>query len=168
MKVKELVEMYKKNQMLDLKKTLEVQEYISIALKKEIADVVLDATLIEVDGGLHVDSLQKYILFTIVSISAHTNLEFADDEDGTSAVEEFDILCETKLLNKIVDAFKDDYNECNIVLDMLYSDRIKNYQTLSKKINNLLNVVYPMLNDSFENIENKEDILKLIEAAIAK
>ena len=76
MKIYELIEMCKKDKMLNLKKTLEVTEYIGIEYKKKIAELVLDECLIEVDGNLQVHSLDRYILFTIAVIGAHTNLEF--------------------------------------------------------------------------------------------
>lgn len=162
MKIYELVEMYKKDKMLNFKKALEVTEYIGIAYKKKIAELVLNECITEVDGNLQMNSLDRYILFIIAVIGAHTNLEFNnEDDDMYSAIDDFDTLNENHLLEKIVDTFREDYDACQIVLDMMTSDRIKNHITLEKKINSFITGFGEQLVKELQNLENKDDIIEL-------
>ena len=162
MKIYELVEMYKKDKMLNFKKALEVTEYIGIAYKKKIAELVLNECITEVDGNLQMNSLDRYILFIIAVIGAHTNLEFNnEDDDMYSAIDDFDTLNENHLLEKIVDTFREDYDACQIVLDMMTSDRIKNHSTLEKKINSFITGFGEQLVKELQNLENKDDIIEL-------
>lgn len=167
MKINELLEMYKKNQMINLKNVLEVEEYISTPLKRHMCDLVLDSCIEDVDGVLHIDSLDRYILFTIAVISMHTNLEFSIDSDGTTSIDEYDELNKIGLIDKIINTFKTDYEACKVMLDMLTNDRMKNQETLEKKIIRFLNSIQQDL-DSLNNLENKEDILNLLENLTAK
>ena len=48
------------------------------------------------------------------------------------------------------------------MLDMLTSDRLKNQETLEKKIIKFINMASNEI-DSLNNLENKEDIFKLLE-----
>lgn len=167
MKINELLEMYKKNQMINLKNVLEVEEYISTPLKRKMCDLVLDFCIEDVNGVLHIDSFDRYILFTIAVISMHTNLEFSIDADGVTSIDEYDELNKIGLIDKIINTFKTDYEACKVMLDMLTNDRMKNQETLEKKIIQFLNGVAQDI-DSLNNLENKEDILNLLESLTAK
>lgn len=167
MKINELLEMYKKNQMINLKNVLEVEEYISTPLKRKMCDLVLDSCIEDVNGVLHIDSFDRYILFTIAVISMHTNLEFSLDADGVTSIDEYDELNKIGLIDKIINTFKTDYEACKVMLDMLTNDRMKNQETLEKKIIQFLNGIAQDI-DSLNNLENKEDILNLLESLTAK
>jgi len=167
MKINELLEMYKKNQMINLKNVLEVEEYISTPLKRKMCDLVLDSCIEDVNGVLHIDSFDRYILFTIAVISMHTNLEFSTDADGVTSIDEYDELNKIGLIDKIINTFKTDYEACKVMLDMLTNDRMKNQETLEKKIIQFLNGIAQDI-DSLNNLENKEDILNLLESLTAK
>lgn len=167
MKINELLEMYKKNQMINLKNVLEVEEYISTPLKRKMCDLVLDSCIEDVNGVLHIDSFNRYILFTIAVISMHTNLEFSIDADGVTSIDEYDELNKIGLIDKIISTFKTDYEACKVMLDMLTNDRMKNQETLEKKIIQFLNGIAQDI-DSLNNLENKEDILNLLESLTAK
>lgn len=167
MKINELLEMYKKNQMINLKNVLEVEEYIGTPLKRKMCDLVLDSCIEDVNGVLHIDSFDRYILFTIAVISMHTNLEFSIDADGVTSIDEYDELNKIGLIDKIINTFKTDYEACKVMLDMLTNDRMKNQETLEKKIIQFLNGVAQDI-DSLNNLENKEDILNLLESLTAK
>ena len=167
MKINELLEMYKKNQMINLKNVLEIEEYISTPLKRKMCDLVLDSCIEDVNGVLHIDSFDRYILFTIAVISMHTNLEFSTDADGVTSIDEYDELNKIGLIDKIINTFKTDYEACKVMLDMLTNDRMKNQETLEKKIIQFLNGIAQDI-DSLNNLENKEDILNLLESLTAK
>lgn len=169
MKVNELVELYQKNRMVDLKKVLEVKEYIGVALKQKIAELVLDECITEENGNLHIDSLNRYILFTMAVISVHTNLEFDIENEEYNMLDDFDTLSENHLLEKIIETFKEDYDACQIVLDMLTSDKIKNHDTLEKKIMRLLNNIpeqSEQLQNVIGNLDNQEEILGLLNSIV--
>lgn len=153
MKVKEFVEMYNNNSRINIEKELEVMKYISIASKREMARLILDNCAYVVDGEIHVDSVERYILFTITAISLHTNLEFAHEDDGEySAIDDYDLLCESGLLVKIIDTFKDDYLACQEILNMMTSDMLQNNMTIEKKIAQFLDTIESILAVSADNI----------------
>ena len=71
----------------------------------------------------------------------HTNLEFIylDDDNGENnvtwdAIADYDLLCESGLLLKIIDTFKTDYAACQEVLNMLAVDKMQDNMTIEKKI----------------------------------
>lgn len=164
MKARELVGMYKKNKSIDLKSVLNVKKYIGVAYKQKIAELVLDASLEEVDGILQMNSFDRYLLFTIAVIEMHTDLEFSDENDEEhSSVDDYDALCEIGLLDKIIDTFKEDYNACQIVLDMMTSDRIKNHDNLQKKIYRFLNNFISQLQGGIESLEDENVLNEFLE-----
>ena len=151
MKVIELVEMYKKNPRIDISKQLEVKPYVSIALKREMAKLVLDNCTTIVDGEIHIDSVERYLLFVISVIGLHTNLEFIDDGEEHSAIDDYDMLCESGLLVKIIESFKQDYDACQEVLNMMTADKLQDNMTFEKKIYQLVDV----LQESVKGLANK-------------
>lgn len=167
MKINEFIEMYKKNRMVDLKNVLEVEEYISTPLKRRMCELVINSCIEDIDGILYMDSLNRYLLFTIAVISMHTNLEFNIDESGQTSIDEYDELNKNCLIEKIISTFEKDYEACKVMLDMLTNDRMKNQETLDRKIVKFLNMMSKEI-DALNNLENKEDILKLLENFAAK
>lgn len=162
MKVNELVEKYKKNKMLDLKKELEVKEYIGIVAKERLARVVLDNCATEVDNEVHINSLERYLLFIISVIEIHTNLDFSDDEnENYSALDDYDALCEAGLIDKIINTFKADYDACETVLNMMTTDRLQNSMTIEKKIYEFLDgfsdILQNAIGDLLSNVKLSPD-----------
>lgn len=165
MKIQELVEKYKKNQRIDIAKELDVKPYVSIAFKREMAQLVLDNCTTVVDGEIHIDSVERYILFTIAVIGMHTNLEFAyeddqehssyEDDQEHSSIDDYDALCESGLLVKIIDTFKDDYASCQEILNMMTADRMQGGMTIEKKIGNFLDGIQGALGDSLNKLVEK-------------
>lgn len=167
MKINELLEMYKKNKMINLKNVLEVEEYVSTPLKRKMCELVLDSCMEENNGILYFDSLDRYLLFTIAVISMHTNLEFSVNEEGETSIDEYDELNKVGLIEKIIGTFEKDYEACMVMLDMLTNDKIKNHETLEKKIVKFLNNMSNEI-ESLNDLENKDDILKLLEDLAVK
>ena len=174
MKVQELVKKYEQNQRIDIAKEIEAKPYIGIMQKGHLAELVLEGCMYEVDGEIHVNSLEKYILFTITVISAHTNLEF--DHENDMAIADYDALCESGLLIKVIDTFKDDYASCQEVLNMVTADKLQNNMTIEKKLyqfldgikdaaDNALNELVGQLNLDFLNDLNlnQDSLSKLFE-----
>ena len=163
MKVQELVEMYNKNQRIDIEKKIETRKYVGIEFKQRMAQLVLDNCTTVIDGEVHIDSVERYILFTISVISMHTNLEFVDNEaENHSALDDYDLLCESGLLVKIIDTFKDDYASCQEILNMMTADRMQDSMTIERKINSLLDSVQNTLGGALGNLMEKINIDDLL------
>ena len=153
MKVKNFVEMYEKNSRIDIAKTVETEPYIEIVRKRQIAELVLEHCTYEVDDEIHIDSVERYILFTISVISAHTNLEF--DHDNNAAVDDYDMLCKSGLLIKVIDTFKDDYVACQEILNMMTSDKLQDSMTIEKKLYQFLDGIQYTLDETLNGIVEK-------------
>lgn len=163
MKVQELVEKYKKNQRIDIAKELDVKAYVSIAFKREMAQLVLDNCSTVIDGEIHIDSVERYILFTIAVIGMHTNLEFTyEDDQEHSSIDDYDALCESGLLVKIIDTFKDDYASCQEILNMMTADKMQSSMTIEKKIGNFLDEIQGALGESLNKLVEKLNPDKLM------
>lgn len=159
MKVNELIEMYEKSPRMDIAKNLEVIPYIGVEYKRELAKLVLDNCTTVVDGEVHIDSVDRYLLFTISVIGMHTNLEFANmDDEERSVVDDYDALCRSGLLVKIIDTFKDDYAACQEILNMMTTDRLQDNMTIEKKIYQFLDAIQKILANGANDLIDKLDL----------
>lgn len=163
MKVQELVERYQKNDRIDIAKTIETQKYVGIEAKRHLARLVLDNCTTVVDGEIHIDSVERYILFTMAVISMHTNLEFSNTEDDEySAIDAYDELCESGLLVKVIDTFKDDYASCQEILNMMTADRLQDNMTIEKKLGKCLDEIQGFLGSTIAGLIDKLNIDDLV------
>jgi hypothetical protein len=165
MNIKEFVEAYKAKRFMVtkngvdekieyLKKELELKEYIPFADKRELCKSVIDACC-EKDGGLiKVDSVTRYIIFTISIISKYTNLEFNSGEEYDS-LDEYDMLCEAGLLNPILALIGDEYATCNNMLNMMMEDVIANNNTVEAVLGHNLGKVSDTLDDLITTFADK-------------
>lgn len=136
MKVTELIEKIS-NKGFDLKKELEVKEYLPIELKKTIAQGMIYECTNEEDGTISVDSVQRYMSYVRCMITAHTNLEYTD--------EDYDTLCSSKygdctLLNAIMECFGDDAKECSRIFNLTMDDYMQKMSiefTIARFLNEL-------------------------------
>jgi hypothetical protein len=169
MKIVELVKNYNEGKIENLKEVLEVKNYLPFAQKYELCASVLDSCndIDERIGAVTIDSINRQITFTITAISAYTNLEFSLDENAEiSSIDEYDMLCENKILKPIIELFKDEYAECEEMLMTMQNDLIANHNTLHNLVGNvakqLLDIVEPLGNvlkdkiDSF-NLDLSQD-----------
>ena len=155
-----------------IKKELEIKDYIPFVEKQSIAQIVLGSCANIKDGVITVDSIQKYIIFTISVLSTYTNLEFNGDETDLDA---YDALCSYQvgdgtLLDEIVKTFEKEYVRCNDILNMMTADLLaenniekqvgKFLSGVSEKINNLGDSLIDRLGD-FNVDLNQLDIDKL-------
>ena len=169
MRIKEFIEMYKKNPRMDIIKQLDVKKYVGIALKREMAQLVLDNCTSIVDGEVHIDSVERYILFTISVIGMHTNLEFSYEEDKeSSSIDDYDALCESGILVKIIETFKDDYVSCQEILNMMTADRLQDNMTIEKKIGKFLDAVQEVLAGAVDGMVDKLDLNSLNDLQLDK
>ena len=96
-----------------LSKTLEVKKYIGIKEKRALIDDIINDCILYEDGIYKFDDIDKYIAFTMKTIAAYTNLELSDDIEN-----DYDALCEAKLLNAIIETFNGEYENVNLLLQM--------------------------------------------------
>lgn len=140
MKVQELL-MNIKSKEFKLEKGLEVRKYLPIETKKTIAQGIMYECTNDDDGATKVDSVQRYISYVRFMITAHTNLEYTD--------ENYDVLCstqygETTLLNAILDCFSDDAKECTRILNLVTDDFMQEMSiefSVAKFLNGLSNTI---------------------------
>ena len=179
MKINELLEIINsnKNKMLKneqlqqlLVRTLEVKDYLGIKQKKEVINDIINNCILYEDGIFKFDDIDKYICFTMKTIAAYTNLELSDDME-----EDYDELCRAKLLDIIINSFKKEYDDVNVLLQMkceyiLSGNNIE--AQVGKFLNGLLEKVDDfanILNNKFGNFDisklpiSKEELLKLLE-----
>lgn len=153
MKVQELVANVN-NAEFDLAGVLEVKAYLPIEVKKVIAQSIIYECTDETDGVSKMDSVQRYLSYVKYMITMHTNLEYKD--------EDYDTLCSVQyhnstLLNAIMNCFKRDTKECEMILNLMIDDYEKEISLESSiaKFLNGLTVAAANLADKFGNVDIK-------------
>lgn len=133
-----------------LRNTLEIKHYLPFAEKRELCVRVLNAcNTRENSGFVKVDSVARYITFTLFIISAYTNLEFSAGENNDfDALDEYDMLCRADLLNPILNEIGGEYTTCNNLLNMMMSDIVENNNT----IENIIGMTISKFGDSLDNL----------------
>lgn len=147
-----------KNKMLNtdqlqalLKKKLEVKEYLGIKAKKELIDTIVNECILYEDGVFKFNDIDKYVCFTMRTIEAYTNLELSDDLE-----DEYDLLCESKLLDSIIGTFKKEYDDVNILLQMK-CDYVLNSNSLEAQVGRFLDGVLEKVDVLVDSLSNKID-----------
>ena len=150
-----------------IKKTLEVKTYLPFAAKRQIVEMVVDQNTEEVDGVLNNDQIGQYVSFIVAMLHSHTNLEFSDNP-----VEDYDMLAEIGLLMPIIETFRADYNDCEVLLKMATTAKLEDNNInalvgkflhgLSDKLDVLLdNLGNVSVADMFGGKFQEEDLVKL-------
>lgn len=141
MKVVEFIELYKNAKVQNTKinpnaieeflhNTLEVKHYVPFAEKRELCGKVLEASCTKNGAIVEVDSVSRYILFTISILTKYTNLKF-ENTDDLDAIDQYDMLCQSGLLNPIVEIIAGEYETCNNILNMMMADIDANNNNVS-------------------------------------
>lgn len=155
MKVIEFIEVVKKNpnQASVVCKKIVKTRYIPVLEKRQLAELVYENSTTIENGIVKVDSLSKYLIFTLLMLTKYTELEFTVDENGAAteeAIKEYDALCENGLINKIIAEFEEDYVRANEIMNYVFQDNLAVNNTIEavtgKAATTLLNIV-----DSFAN-----------------
>lgn len=154
-----------------IKETLEVREYVPFKEKRAIVELVVLNNIKVVDGVKKNDSISQYISFITAMLTAHTNLEFSEDP-----VADYDILSESGLLTPIIDTFKTDYSECDVLLKMALTNELEDNNVnivFGKFLNSILyrlDVIGEYIKSSVDGVDinsilgesfNQEDLAKL-------
>jgi hypothetical protein len=174
MKIQEFVENYKAKrfmitkqgaeEMIEyLKKELGVKEYLPFAEKRELCKTVIDAcNTRDNDGLIKVDSVTRYIIFTISVISKYTNLEFSSGKDEEyDSLDEYDMLCQNRLLNPILGVIGEEYETCNNLLNVMMDDVIANNNTVEAVLGHALGKVTDSLDDLIDAFVEKVEEMEL-------
>lgn len=143
-----------------LKTELELKEYIPFVDKRELCEKVIDACCTKENGLIKVDSVTRYIIFTISIISKYTALEFNSGEDYDS-LDEYDMLCEAGLLNPILALIGDEYATCNNILNMMMDDVIANNNTVEAILGHALGKVSDSIDDLIGAFADKVEEMEL-------
>lgn len=172
MKIMEFIEaVSKENSMKRVSAILETKAYLPISEKRRIAEAVIEACTNNNNGFIQVDSLDKYIMFTIAVISNYTNLEFGLDGDYLS---DYDRLCESGLLDVVIETFNKEYARANDILNMMLADRLQANSTeaslalITNSINNTLDKLITTLANKVEEMDldlsnlNEDTLNKLL------
>jgi hypothetical protein len=158
MTIKNLVELKNNNKtkllkpeqiQMFLKKELEVKEYLSIKTKKELVQDIVNECILYDDGVFKFDDIEKYIVFTMRTIAAYTNLELSGDIE-----DDYDVLCEAKLLEQIINTFKKEYDDVNVLLQMKCDYALSgNY--IESQLGRFLDGVSHKLDDVLQSLSDK-------------
>lgn len=156
MKIMEFIEaMSKENSTKRIGVILETKKYLPIAEKRRIAEAVIEACATDNGGFIQIDSLDKYIMFTIAVISNYTNLEFGLDGDYLS---DYDKLCEAGLLDAVIATFDKEYARTNEILNMLLADKLQHnsaeasFAAIVSGLNNSMDKLVGSLNKKIEEM----------------
>lgn len=152
MTIKNFIETVGKEKNKKMSVILETKKYLPIAEKRVLAQQVLDACVEYRDGVIFVDSMTKYLIFTMKVIGAYTNLEF-------EVLDDYDALCEADLLNPVIETFATEYARVNDILNMMLADMMQantvevGAMKLMNKVNDSLDVVVEALVNKIEEMD---------------
>lgn len=153
MKVKGFIEKYKKsNGMQSVKVLAATKSYLPFTEKQALVDRILNKCIKVNNGYVQCDEMEKYIAFTCEIIMAYTNIKF--DEDFSVAIKEYDALCESGVLNKVLETFEGEYNT---VMDMLSmrQDYIMQSNSLEAQVSKFFNGLSHTIDMLVENISEQ-------------
>ena len=158
MKIKELVEIVNTNKNKILKaeqlqsfvaKTIEPKKYISIKEKRVLINNIINNCILYEDGIYKFDDIDKYIVFTMNTIAAYTNLELSDDIE-----DDYDALCEANLLNAVIETFNGEYENINLLLQMR-CQYILSGNNIEAQFGKFLTVILDKIDDFSNVLSNK-------------
>jgi hypothetical protein len=154
MKINEFISEYnknKKNAAFNVAKLINAKTYVPVLRKRQLAELVYKNSISYENGLVKVDSLTKYLIFSMLMISEYTDLEFTVDENGfatAEAIAEYDALCEAGLVDVVIGCFANDYARSNEILNYVFKDNLAVTNTVEAVVGNLVENV----NDSLDSI----------------
>lgn len=143
-----------------IKQHLEIVDYLPFVEKRALCQKALDASC-ETNGAIvEVDSVSRYILFTVSVLTKYTNLEFGKT-DGIDSIDEYDMLCQSGLLNYILGAIAGEYEACNNILNMMMADIDANNNNVAAVFDKALQKVLGSVDKIVGALANKVEDLEL-------
>ena len=163
MKVNEFISEYnknKKNAAFNVAKFINVKTYVPVLRKRQLAELVYQNSISYENGLVKVDSLTKYLIFSMLMISEYTDLEFTVDENGSAtaeAIAEYDALCEAGLIDIVIGCFAADYARANEILNYVFKDNLSVTNTVEAVVGSLSAQIGDSLDDLVMSLKNKID-----------
>lgn len=148
MTVKELIENVKSKE-FNLKKELKIKKYLPVIDKKKLAIGVIAECTNDIDDFITVDRFKMNIYFNMSILALYTTLETASNFN--EMIEEYDILCEKGIFQKIVALIQDEYDVSRMVLedevkDFLLQNSIEaQVVKIANKVDGILDIVVDKL-----------------------
>lgn len=143
-----------------IKNALEVKEYVPFVEKRALCEKVLEASCTQNGSIIEVDSVSRYILFTISVLTKYTNLEF-ENTDGEDAIDQYDLLCSNGLLNPILGVIGGEYETCNNILNMMMADIDANNNNIVAVFDKALTQILDYVDDFADILSDKVKSMKL-------
>ena len=91
----------------------------------------------------------------------HTNLEFSFDNEESNSINDYDMLCKSGLLIKIIETFKDDYAAFQEILNMMTADKLQENMTIEKKFYKFLDEIQNIIGISIDSLIEKLNLESL-------
>ena len=145
-----------------LKKELNVIEYMSVKDKKSLVEDIVNECILYEDGVFKFDDFEKYICFTMKTITAYTNLELSDAMEN-----DYDLLCKEKLLNPVIDTFIGEYENVKLLLQMK-CDYILSSNSIEAQFGRLFDGVLNKVSDLAETLKNSANNFDINKLPISK
>ena len=167
MKVADFVQSFKNKKVMNtkvdpdavsnyIKETLEVNEYVPFNEKHRIVDKVVKKNIEVIDGVKKSDPIGQYVSFIIAMLMSHTNLEISDNP-----VDDYDELSRNGLLMPIIETFKTDYTECDVLLKMCLASELED-NDMSFVVGRFLNGIVEKLGSfNLNSLIKEEDMAKI-------
>lgn len=163
MKINTFIEEYKKNSKspaFNVAKLINAKTYVPVLRKRQLAELVYQNSISYENGLVKVDSLTKYLIFSMVIISEYTDLEFTVDENGKAtaeAIAEYDVLCEAGLVDVVINCFAADYARANEILNYVFKDNLAVTNTVEAVVGNLVENVKDSMDGLVVTLKDKID-----------
>lgn len=100
---------------------LNIKRYIPFMEKRKIIDAIIDTLLLEDDGMVQFDELDRFVTFIMVSIDSYIqNIDFED-----KYIECYDALAENDKISEIISAIGNDITELKDFFEIECNNRLK-------------------------------------------
>lgn len=133
-----------------LKKKLEVKDYVSFSTKRNLVSTIVNECILYENGMFKFNDIDKYVCFTMRAIEAYTNLEIENLE------EDYDLLCESKMLEFVINTFKKEYDDVNILLQMQCDYELSN-NSIGSQVGRFLDGILEKVDVLVDSFANKVD-----------
>ena len=131
-----------------IKETLKVREYVPFREKRAIVELIVDENTKDINGVWKNDPITQYISFIAAMLSAHCDLELEDP------IGDYDLLCESGLLMPILDTFRNDYNDFDVLLKMALAAKMED-NNIGVQVGKFLNGILWRLDDVVDDVKEK-------------
>mgnify|MGYP006988895247 CR=1 FL=1 len=116
-------------------KKIKITPYIPFSMKMALADRIVQASSLDQDKEVHINSPVRFMLFAFTVLTTYTNL----DMDNTHMHEQYDLLCESGLIDEIIGLIPErEINEFKSMVDITYDDFMTNHYETHAYVLNLL------------------------------